>query len=423
MELVGQHETAQDFAAVCRSFSRWTSERMDFVGGWLPEIEDIYTQKTFGYFAYTRGELEQFEAIADRAAATYRRIAESGSVVVDEAMTDAQRTVLEESAQSAGPSPTTLRVDVVLDRDGRAYVVEVNSDNVAGLENLFLYHEFALASGAAKEVEADVRASLSRLLASYRGWLGAHYARFRAMDPSRPSIEEAEVVVAYDDRDHCFFIARVLPELLRAVGLQASVLRPENLHVSTEALLHERPFDSSMRQVDILLKHWMFFEQFDEAGALRPRFRSAIEADRAELALVLNPIKDRRLFSKGILAQILAGSLPDAGRLGEYCVPTQLVDLNGRVLKPLSQFGGSGVIVGGAGDWLVVQERVDSEPIESWYIDGGEPERVSLTAVHGLLVYVSPEGAGSLAGIMGRAGPNTVVNFSRGAQVFGTLTP
>jgi len=435
MDIQCQPDGEERFLEIGREYGAWIARQMDLVGGWLQEIQDIYSPKTYGYFSYTPRELDQLRIVAEQIANTYVKIAKflkaqkNPSSFIADTLTAKEQNILNQSVSSGTLSPATIRADIVFASSGDARIVEVNTDNVAGLENLFLYHSFFGQSRHFKQHHDAIARSLGRLLNVVRNWLDAHYNDFlsRSHRSDFPPLSAATVAIVYDDRDHCFFLARVLAEILRGQGINAIVRRPENILIEGDLVCSEGPFSKQRDVVHVIWRHWLFFEVFDAAGRPRVEFSPIQEADTKGLALVVNPIKDRLLFSKSILAQLLDRDSRlysyTTNELRSFIAETRIIDLHDNVVKPLAKFGGEGVLIGDTETALIAQKRIDATTFEAWYANSSGTFRMDLFSVHGLLIYVGPDGKGQLGGVMGRAGPHPVVNFAKGAQVFGALTP
>jgi len=332
---------------------------------------------------------------------------------------------------------TTLRADVVNDVAGRPHIVEVNSENVAGFENLLLYlHFYEQMAPAGSTAHALVRRNIGRLEGAYRWWLDEHYAAFRqsASDQHPLEVDGCSIVVCYEDRDHCIFIGRALAEQLRRMGLDAMPCRPEHLVKDHDGLFVREPMSGRTKRVDVVLRHWLAFEMYDATDrVLGERFKPLLEAVAEGLVLFLNPISERLLFSKALLAELHREhggifQLDDAQRafVHKYIVPTSLPhassEIMTKVYKPYSEYGGKGVTICEDSRGLLLQDRVQGRRVPSRYLEGPafKPAVHDLHVVHGLLVY-GAQGESRLGGVMSRMGPNPVVNFAPGAQVVASL--
>src|SRR4029077_12214602 len=163
---------------------------------------------------------------------------------------------------------TTLRADVVFDHAGRAKVLEVNSDNVAGVEAIDLLLRYYIRIYNLSN-ESDCTAALNGLNDSFFR-LVHEYWQFVSKSTSAPLIS-----VCFQDRQVSFFAAHYLSKMLSGGGMRASAARPEHLRwIPGSGVLVKNPIWGESK-VDILWKHWLAYEMYERwrnRRRLRPQF-------------------------------------------------------------------------------------------------------------------------------------------------------
>lgn len=442
------------FKSNCIKLHKWIRSRLDLCGGWIQNIDDMYTPRTFGVYVFSQNDTRELCEIARRLGKIYtsvgKQIQESflrGDLTWKDWKIDcfdvSKQKLFEQLLQNTTTWATTLRADFALEK-GCPKIFEVNSDNVAGLEDLFMflhYHQQCFPEGDSYRLVIDE--TLTRLRNCLQNWINQQYAQFRssidnpAFFPEDP--KNAKIVVVYEDRYDSFFLARYFGALLNDVfGFSVCACRPEHLVRHDGKLFVETPITGALTEVHIVFRHWLFFEMFklskDGMGIPDEKFSAVIEASVNREALVLNPIKDRLLFTKAILAELyreveddgmfnLRLSDFDKEFIKKYIVPTEYAsEINSHVFKPSSEFGGKDVIIGTEQVW-VKQLRAETEQFQTFYRreptnpNGGDTSKKNLFVVHGLLCYGIPGHGHELAGIYTRMCPDPVVNFGRGAQI------
>lgn len=442
----GAGASAAEFLQRADGLQRWIADRLYLCGGWSAELEQQYAPRLHGVYQFDVAGSEALRRLARGLGRLYARLgAQIGSRIrarglppswpLDHFGSD-ERALIEQFRDESNWA-TTLRVDVVLDGAGRPWVVEVNTDNVGGLEDLMMMLGWFQASGHGGATVLAAQA-LQQLQGCYLGWLRAQHAAHRRRHDLPPQeLEHAVIAIVADDMENSSALSRVLATYLRQCGIQARPCRPSQMRSSGSGVEVEGELGDAHHRVDIVLRDMLWHELFSSAlGLAEPTLQAPARALLAAAArgqvLLLNPPTERLLFSKAILAELCTDAhgifeLDDQDRafVQQYIPRTEYLQAGGRVLKPSSLCGGQGVFIGGGADvnecsmpW-VLQERVQAERVRTWYRDPHQPvpaER-DLFVVHGLLIYGAPGQESQLAGVMTRIGPDPVVNFSRGAQI------
>lgn len=440
LELLSRNEN--DLRRHAAELQRYVLARIDLAGGWLPEIEASYSAKVVGYYRFDDSLQPKLREMADGLVDLYRSVGKQlqdrwGERRTDwpfDRFTSAQQMLLDRFVPLATDWASTLRADFVL-KDGIApKIVEVNSDNVAGLEDLIIYLGFYLHRGDIPEPHRqEMMCWLQRLKDAFSGMIDGRYATYferlsARCQVGRPaSAREAQIAVVYEDRYDSFFLARFSSTILESLGYKVVCCRPEHLHRSNGRLYVESVLDSMERRtVDVVIRHWLFFEMFDN-DALN-RLEPLFSATQAGEVITLNPFSERLLFSKALLAELTDPTLIELCAehkrfVREFVTPTKRLSFSG-VLKPSSEFGGRQVTMLDTASVWVTQDRLSCEiahsvPYRTLLRQGDRiverVESLDLYIVHGLLVYSGT--GGTLGGVMTRVGPDPVVNFSRGAQI------
>jgi glutathionylspermidine synthase len=443
------HNNIDIFLDSATSLHLWIRARLDLCGGWSAQLDKMYTPRCFGYYAFSPAQSCELRRIALRLWQIYSKIgSQIENLIAAETLPSdwpldhfqqTERDILNEWGR---PScwATTLRADVVFDDNDRAQVVEVNTDNVGGLEDLLMMIGFH----ARHEDDPDRRKllfrSLERLTATYDEWLTSHYRHFQSKIDKRPSdLRDAGIAIVAEDRESSSALTRVLAAHLRARGFNATACRPEHLTIGPggeSSLIDE--LGSGTKPVHVILRDLLWEELFDDENERRvpkPHLHSLLDQGREGQVLFLNPLTERLLFSKAVLAELCTkkhglfetNDLEDEF-LSRYVAPTEFYDASSHVLKPASAYGGQGVMIvegrrpsNGRARTMpwVRQARLNAETVNTLYRPRSEltPTRRDLFAVHGLIIYGAPGGDAKFAGVMTRVGPDPVVNFSKGAQI------
>lgn len=440
LELLAKN--ADDLAELAGVLEKYVVARLDLAGGWLPSIERDYAAKVVGYYRFDEGQSKTIREMAEGLGALYKSIGtqfgqywpnRNGSWPFDRFSTP-QEILLDRFVQGNQLWATTLRADFVLVNGCEPKIVEVNSDNVAGLEDLVIFLGFYSQRDEVPQAHRDEMITwLARIQENLGSMLGREYLAFcgRLSDSKRSdrpaAIHDARIAVVYEDKYDSFFLARFTAAILSGLGYNVVCCRPEHLHRRGSRLMIESPTQSTkLSPIDIVIRHWLFFEMFE--GDVLARMEPLLAATEANDVLTLNPFSERLLFSKAILAELttptfLQLSKEERSFINRFITPTTLLPTSS-VLKPSSEFGGRKVTMLDETTVWVSQPRLDCEKLPSALyrtIDrsGGkeiiEIGRKDLYIVHGLLVHGGS--INSPSGIMTRVGPDPVVNFSRGAQI------
>lgn len=445
-------DTSQ-FVARSDALHQWIRDRLYLCGGWSPELDRQYTPRVYGYYRFDAACSAEMRRVAIGLGRLYSNVgAHMGELIRDRGLPDdwpldyfgPHESALITSFRHENNWATTLRADVVLDASGQPRIVEVNSDNVGGLEDLLMMLGHFASDNCAGETEA-VRGALRHLQDSYLGWVRSQYNAYRRRcGLSAKVLEESTIAIVADDLENSSALTRVLAAFLHSHGIDARPCRPAQLRRRAGTLEVADELGAIYHPVDIVLRDMLWHELFDDAHAdararLKPQTGAMLEAARHGEVLLLNPPTERLLFSKAILAELCTSrhgmfnlDAEDQDFVARYMAHTEYFDAAGQVLKPSSLYGGQGVFMLGrvsthdrAGMPWVLQSRVAAERVRTLYRKEREtpPTLRDLFVVHGLLVYGAPDAAAQLAGVMTRIGPDPVVNFSRGAQIVpGVLT-
>src|SRR5262249_20010516 len=204
-------------------------------------------------------------------------------------------------------------------------------------------------------------------------------------------------------------------------GYRISACRPEHFERRDGYLHAPQAASGDLYRVNIVLRNWLHFEQFSNGPLskrmLLPQFVPLLDASAAREVLLLNPIAERLLFSKAILAELWNDryglfhlSAEERRFVSRYIAPTAFLspeelgklDLKSVVLKPSSEFAGKSVFVGGEsasgkppsqnfireGVWVRQEKQVGERPRGLLYQRqaGRAPRLRRLYVVHGLLV-------------------------------------
>lgn len=442
----GAGASSSEFLQRADGLQRWIADRLYLCGGWSAELEQQYAPRLHGVYQFDAETSEALRRLAAGLGRLYARLGmQIGSKIralglppswpLDHFGSD-ERDLIDQFHDESNWA-TTLRADIVLDGAGRPWVVEVNSDNVGGLEDLMMMLGWFQASGHGG-ASGHAAQALQQLQDCYLGWLRAHHAAHRRRRDLPPQeLEDAVIAIVADDMENSSALSRVLAAYLGQRGIQARPCRPSQLRSSGGGIEVAGELGDAHHSVDIVLRDMLWHELFSSAPGLaeptlRAPTRTLLTAAAQGQVLLLNPPTERLLFSKAILAELCTGAhgvfdLDNQDRefVQQYIPRTEYLQTGGRVLKPSSLCGGQGVFIGGGAaanegsmPW-VLQERVQAERVRTWYRDAHQPVPVErdLFVVHGLLIYGAPGQQSQLAGVMTRIGPDPVVNFSRGAQI------
>lgn len=418
----------------------WYRRQMDLCGGWHPQIDANYAPRLLGMFAFTPEESRQLVTVGRQLGSLYHRVGHR--IRQDGRLRERllkRLPAAEQAALSASHDSSlwasTLRADAVFDDKGRLKILEVNTDNVAGPEDILIQLEFWRKKGRPIDGERATQ-HLTRLRNGIRKCLDFHWAAFQAAPGfCGRRVRSPTICVSFQDREDSFFMARYLGAVLRDLGYEVTVQRPEHIHVGDDGLLEAEQIGERRTPVDLVLRHWLSLEMYSPSRTGEPelekKFGVLFHAAQEGRALIMNPFNDRFLFSKEILALLSSSHqsedapIPLTHAEREFCsdhiVQTELVELapTGTVLKAADSYGGKDVIVGNAsGVPWVRQPFIDGRRTRGWYRTPatgvwGEQE---LHVVHGLLVQRLGEKEFELTGIFTRLGPSPVVNWIRGAQ-------
>src|SRR5579871_2941467 len=123
------------------------TDQMDLCGGWSPDLGEAMMPRCTGIFSFTPSEAAQLNSIAQHLGPIYKKLGKA----IESDLNFRRRALSMISAGEAKnigsvlnrpPWATTLRADVIFDTSGQARIVEVNSDNVGGIEAIDLMLRF-----------------------------------------------------------------------------------------------------------------------------------------------------------------------------------------------------------------------------------------------------------------------------------------
>lgn len=455
----GAQGTDTAFQQIRARLAQWMLGRMDLCGGWTKAMEDGGTPRTVGVYIFSDKTADRLQQVARDLGDLYESIGQQlRQRIVDGddsplgAFPPAQRQLMKRFLPSSFAFATTLRADFAITEDQRIRLVEVNSDNVGGVEDLILQLTFylGLAQGAAKTL---IEKSLHRVIAHFCHWIASSYTEFcRQLPPSKLHLFSAQprIALVSQDRDVSYFLSRFLASVLTEAGYRATACRSANLHRRADGLWLENAAGEPRQRIDIVLRDLLFTEMFMQSGGERQsdvfdaQFEEIVEAASTQKVLILNPFSEHILFTKDLLARLRA---PDYFALTEsqrefvatHIVETSLFtgtrseieNADNIVLKPFNRSGGQGVyfrsgqIVSGempsaeqlSGSVWVRQPVVRAQTAEWRFWSDDKSILKDVYIIHGLLVMRLGKSDHRLAGVLTRVGPDPVVNWSRGAQL------
>ena len=453
------------FPERCSALHYWVRTRFELCGGWLPDLDESYRPRALGYYIFDEclsrelnelgaGLAKLYENIGKRILSSDRQPFNFDKWHLDRFSPIEISTLMR--LLPATSWATTLRADIVVDKNNHPWIVEVNTDNVGGIEDLIIMTGYFLNAEVNATRRSLLKRSWSALINTYLAWLDKHFdhsADFVGDDKNFPgSIHDATIALVAEDRGSSFALTRVLAALLRSNGLRVVCCRPEHLTFANDILSVPNELGRGRIPVHVVLKDWLWEEMFDgSVGTMqcwrKSHFEPILNAVERRKVLLLNPATERILFSKGLLAELTNASSEffdldqeDRSYIEKYILPTELLkalpeDIGSeQVIKPVSCSGGKGVIIGSTTTpdktdpglsgalkqslW-VRQPRIRPEMITTLYQRDltDRAVKTDLYSVHGIIVYSAPGLRRALAGVMTRVGPEPVVNFSRGAQI------
>jgi hypothetical protein len=454
-----------DFERHSNALHSWIRARLHLSGGWLPEIDRSYFPKTPSLYAFSSTSTERIRQVSINVARLYQKIGYQIGQYFDgyllgrdwpfDNFSSAERTVLQRVGLPRSWAPM-LRPDIIINEDNTPKIIEVNVDNPAGFEELVMYLRFYdNVVGDESEYSTRIRSTLNSLLMNFKWWIDAQYKLFLQSLTS----DEAEhfgvhprIAVVYEDLEDSFFLSRYLTAFLNELGYKAIACRPEHVKLSEHGLSVEAPASGQPVPIDLVIRDWLFDEMFEEQNGdekrLKPHFEVFIQAVERNAALILNPLSERLLFSKALLAELhsdvygIFSLTPEDRRfVNDHIVKTWLVDtlpsadaLANMVLKPASLCSGQNVFVGGetdpnlvpnidqSSDIWVGQEKVLGKRQEALFrLSEAKISTEQLFVTHGALVYDNSGGQYVLGGVMTKASLDPVVSFQRGAQLVPSL--
>lgn len=443
---------SDEFLTECKALEESIAESMDLLGGWSPSMARQSQTRSIGMYVFNPTRSEELHYIAKQLGKIYEKLGRRlestlgiNAKLLKHLSAD-QQSVLATAPTTAGWA-TTLRADFLYESDALK-IVEVNTDNVAGVEDLILQYWHYLEK-APKTVLPVIRRSEERIANTLISWIAHHYSLFtkRAVSDKPP-----QIAIVFADRDESMFFARVLEHLLvKHTSWNVLTCRPENLVRDNGELAIRLPRGETFK-ADLILRHYLFFEMFNtNTGQLLPEFAEILAAEAEHRALFLNPTSERRIFSKALMTELWdlknkKDSFLDSEErafIDDYLVPTENAQYSkddpiGYITKPADSYGGNGIRIrysedssGILGDprfsdypW-VRQPALRAECFERWTrvhplgSDASLAIRVPVFTVHGLLIHKLDQH--QLTGVMTRVGPDPIVNWSRGAAVLPAL--
>jgi glutathionylspermidine synthase len=456
----------------CSALHGWVRTRLELCGGWLPDLVESYRPRAFGYYMFDKALSRELNELGTGLARLYDNIGRNilspdarplnfNKWRLDKFSPIEKSTLIQHLPATSWA--TTLRADVVIDKNNHPWIVEVNTDNVGGIEDLIIMTGYFLNSEVDAARRDFLKRSWSTLINTYLAWLDKHFEHFINFigeNNNFPgSIRDATIALVAEDRGSSFALTRVLAALLRSNGLRVICCRPEHLTFFNDTLSAPNELGRGRIPVHVVLKDWLWEEMFDESicttnCSRKNSFDAILNAVERRKVLILNPITERVLFSKGLLAELTIANSgmfdldqKDKSYVEKYVLPTELLKAppkdvgSEQVVKPVSCSGGKGVTIGSTvitrgntasssskgtvKSLWVRQPRIRPEMIRTLY----QRDRMDtvietdLYSVHGIIVYSGPGIRRALAGVMTRIGPEPVVNFGRGAQIVpGILT-
>ena len=447
---------------LCEEQHGWIRQQIDLVGGWLPHIDSAYRPKLVGAYRFDAPTSHALQRLAEAVGALFHAL---GAKIHDDseilspsefwdlysflAIPPAYHDALD-SLPTRYFSTPLIRPDVLLDKEGRPWIAEVNTGSVGGVEDLLIYLEYLLiraASLSPEEAEA-VRGQKARLLATLKLWLDRQYDLFlrrRETPRGRPFGAKPTICVVYADREDSFFVAKYLAAIFAHLGYRTLHCRPEHLRLDGDRLCVEAPVSREKIPIDIVYRDFIFEEMFagEEGGyAFHEEFAAFLTAAQRELALVLNPLQDFLLRSKAAIPALYEEKAFDTralaaarDRFAEFSPRTQFarpgLDFGGdMVLKPTLGHSGREVLTDRERvaaklnnappedlypHWIV-QQKVDvEEDLTLFALESGIAEQ-RLRCAHGLLIHNVGDGWRA-TGVLTKCGIGEVINFSGGAQL------
>jgi len=433
----GTRYSRTQFTHELMQLNRHFVDQMDLCGGWSSELADAMTPRCTGVFYFAQSETMQLKSIARYLGSIYKKLGKA----IESDLNFRKRAlsmIPAGEAKNIGPvlsrSPwaTTLRADVIFDRSGQARIVEVNSDNVGGIEAIDLMLRFYIESYRLRP-ESSCAIALRAMNSSLRQLVLEEWNHFPGRSRPQPTI-----AVAFQDRDVSSFAARYLAAMLSRNGFHAFARRPEHFQWgSGKGVVVKNPVCGTTA-VDVLWKHWLSCEMY-ESGAKKgrqfnPVFLRLFNASARQELLVLSAFADRLLFSKEWMVELCEMerdqdqnrfpqilSAAERRFIAQYFVPSRrCAEVKvGSVIKAADSFGGKQVefVRKDRPVWIEQPEVVPHKVPSLFRMNvSGPVETKELYAVHGVVVHTSPSGQGRLAGVMTRVGPEPIVNWASGAQ-------
>lgn len=368
-------------------------------------------------------QVEGLGRVLERAA---RKLIEAGKVGELLGKSDLHTQLIEASLPRTGLIAPIMRIDGMVGRGTRFRVIEVNTDGSTGLHDAPSLAAAALAtaplSSLGKTWALEGRDLYDGLAEAMRG---AHQARGGEGAPRVAVCDWAEVKTGHEQEA----VARALS----ARGVPACRVDPRQLKRVRGTLRGPEG------RVDLVYKRVLTAELL----ARRDEVRDYLEAALADQVGQVDPFAADVPYDKGLLALLREGSLDHlltkAQRdLARAVIPEASLYRGGArqraravarrerlVLKPRTEYGGRGVVLGpftGARAWARALDRAAEEgghmlqafcppPVRNlWVPTEAGGERQALFTITGVWVM-----HGKMRGLYERAGPSPVINVSGGA--------